>query len=129
MNANPNIYDAIVFDLHPKMREFLDLLDQTGQIDRDETNTPHVVSIEPNGSVHRCVFMRNGRVENVILHTRKKADPVRSWRDDDGYARQERKADDAPSRKERDRRPMRVWENIVEQILPTRRPRHVPSRV
>jgi hypothetical protein len=117
---SPNIYHAIVFDLHPRVREFLDSLDQSGQIDRDETNTPHVVSVEsPGASLYRCIFQRNGKPENFVLHTRKRADPVRSWRDEDGYKRQERPAEKetTPSRKERKRRPFHAYESIVEQIL------------
>jgi hypothetical protein len=120
MDLSPNIYHAIVFDLHPKIREFLDSLDQSGQIDRDDTNTPHVVSVEtPGPSVYRCIFMRNGKPENFVLHTRRRADAIQSWQDD-GYKREERKAPaDESSRKERDRR-KHTYESIVEQILPRR---------
>lgn len=131
MEISPNIFHAIVFDLHPKIREFLDSLDQSGQIDRDETNTPHVVSVEsPATSVYRCIFMRNGKPENFVLHTRRRADPVRSWMDTDGYVRQERKEEDgAPSRKERERRKMNhTFESIVEQILPSKERKNVPLR-
>jgi hypothetical protein len=117
MVMSPNIYHAIVFDLHPRIRETLDSLDQSGQIDRDETNTPHVVSVEsPGASVYRCVFMRNGQPENFVMHTRRKADAVRSWNDGDGFIRQERVIDVAPSRKERDKR-KHPFESIMEQIL------------
>lgn len=124
MDLSPNIFSAIVHDLHPKIREFLDSLDQSGQIDRDETNSPHVVAVEvPGPSVFRCVFMRNGKPENFILHTRRRAEAVRSWNDGDGYKRAEReipsKNDESPSRKERDRR-KHTYESIVEQILPRR---------
>lgn len=126
MGIDPNIYHTVVFDLHPKIREFLDSLDQSGQIDRDETNTPHVVSVEsPVKSVYRCIFMRNGKPENFVMHTRRKAEAVRSWTDGDGYVRQERV--EISPRKERDRRPMSPFESIVEQILPWSK-RHVPLR-
>lgn len=118
MNVSPNIYHAIVFDLHPKIKAFLDQLDQSGQVDRDETNAPHVVSVDsPGQSVYRCIFLRNGKSENFVLHTRKKAEAIRSWNDGDGYTRKEKVVVDTPSRKERDRRPFRPFESIMEQIL------------
>jgi hypothetical protein len=120
MNANPNIYHAVVFHLHPKIKDFLDQLDTAGQIDHDEMNAPHLVSADPVGpSIFRCVFMRNCRPEHFVLHTRKKADPVRSWSDDDGFVRQERVviAQGEPSRKERSRRAINPFESIMEQIL------------
>ncbi len=125
MEIGPNIYHAIVFDIHPKIREFLDTLDQAGQIDHDETNAPHVVSIEnlgDNSSIRRCVFMRNGKPENFVIHTRRKAEAIRSWADGDGYVRKETsKEDEAKSRKERDRRAGHPFESIVDSILPKQR--------
>lgn len=123
MDANPNIYSAVVFDLHPKIKEFLDQLDQAGQIDKDEHNAPHVVSLDkPASSVYRCIFMRNGRPENFVMHTRKKAEAVRSWQDGDGFVRQERiiVAAEPENRKERERRKVNPFESIMEQILPQR---------
>jgi|ERR1051326_5207179 hypothetical protein len=119
MDKGPNIYHAIVFDLHPKIKAFVDSLDLEGQIDRDETNTPHILSVEsPGTSIYRCLFMRNGKPENFVLHTRKKVEPVRSWRLEDGYRRSERPpAVEVSVRKERERRPAHPFESIVEQIL------------
>lgn len=120
MDKGPNIYHAVVFDLHPKIKEFLDSLDLEGQIDRDETNTPHVLSVEsPATSIYRCLFMRNGKPENFVLHTRKKVEPVRSWRLEDGFRRAERppSVEVISVKKERDRRKVHPFESIVEQIL------------
>lgn len=118
----PNIYPAIVHNLHWKVKELLDQLDNGGQIDRDEFNAPHVLQMDsPGPSVIRCIFIRNAKPENFVLHTRKKADPFKSWRDDDGYKRKDRaEANDKsePSRKERDRRKVNPFESIMEQILP-----------
>jgi hypothetical protein len=123
--ANPNIYHAIVFDLHPKVREFLDDLDRKGQIDQDETKAPHVVSVDsPNASVYRCNFMRNGQSESFVIHTRRKAEPVRSWQPDDGWRRVVRVEEPEPDgkRKERPRRSLeQTFEAIMKQILPRRR--------
>jgi hypothetical protein len=118
----PNIYPAIVHNLHRKVREILDQLDLNGQIDRDEFNAPHVLQMDtPGPSVIRCIFIRNGRPENFVLHTRKQADPFRSWKDDDGYKRKDH-SEDKPetSRKERDRRRVNPFESIMEQILSRR---------
>ena len=127
MMVNPNIYHAIVFDLHQKVREFLDQLDQTGQIDHDETRAPHVISVDnPNSSVFRCMFLRNGRPEHFLIHTRRKAEPIRSWTED-GWKRPApvETPPEHGNRKERERRqnesrvlPLdRALESIVEQIL------------
>lgn len=121
MSEHPNIYDAVVFDLHPRVKEFLDSLDQSGQIDRDDRNTPHVISIEkPTGSVYKCLMMRNGTQQNFVLHTRKKVDPIKSWMDD-GWVRPQPVQAKAEiiSRKERDRQ-VHPFESIVEQILSRR---------
>ncbi len=124
--VSPNIYHAVVFDLHPKVREFLDGLDHSGQIDQDESKAPHLISVDRlDASVHRCSFLRNGQLENVVIHTRRKADPVRSWRDDDGWVRPQRVIpveDENGKRKERQRRTMeQVCESLMRQILPRRR--------
>jgi hypothetical protein len=124
--AEPNIYHAVVFNLHPKVRELLDALDLDGQIDQDENSAPHITSVDKMAdSVYRCMFQRNGRTENFVIHTRRKAEPVRSWRHDDGWkrpARVEPPAEDSEgSRRERDRRADEsVFESIMEQILPKR---------
>lgn len=120
MSENPNIYHAVVFQLHPKIKNFLDQLDTAGQIDHDEMNAPHLISADPVGpSIFRCVFMRNNHPEHFVLHTRKKADPIRSWSNGDGFIRKERiiVTQDEPSRKERDRRTINPFESIMEQIL------------
>jgi hypothetical protein len=120
VNMSPNIYHAVVFHLHPKIKEFLDKLDLAGQIDHDEMNAPHLVSSDPIGpSTFRCIFMRNNRPEHFVLHTRKKAEPVRSWSDGDGFKRVEIMTAAEPSRRERERRP-NPFESIMEQILPRR---------
>lgn len=111
----------------------MDSLDQAGQIDHDETQAPHVLSVDnPNASVFRCMFMRNGKPENFLIHTRRKVEPIRSWQDD-GWVRPVPVAvpvvDDQGKRKERERRktesrvlPLdRALESIMEQILPKRR--------
>lgn len=123
--VSPNIYHAVVFDLHPKVREFIDGLNTAGQIDHDETRSPHLISVQsPTTSVYHSMFMRNGKPEHFTIHTRRKMEPVRSWQDD-GWTRpapiEEPKTEDNGKRKERDRRTMeQVYESIVNQILPKR---------
>lgn len=122
--VSPNIYHAVVFQLHPKVREFLDGLNTAGQIDHDETKAPHVLKVDPVAdSVYRCMFMRNGHVENFVLHTRRKAEPIRSW-NDDGWTRPIRveKTEDVEGiRREREHRADEsIFEALMNQILPSR---------
>src|ERR1700733_14124706 len=119
MDIGPNIYHAIVLDLHQKIKQVIDALDHSGQIDRDETNSPHIISVDsPGQSVYRCVFSRNRKPENFLLSTRRRSDPIRSWDEGDGYKRKDRpEADEPKSRKERDRQ-TNPFESIVDSILP-----------
>lgn len=117
MDITPNIFNAIAFDLHPKVKELLDKLDSEGQIDHDESGSPHVMSIEsPAASTFHCVFVRNGRPVTMLVHSRKKADPIMSFDPSDGYKRKEIVAIGSISRKERQ---LRAFESITEAILPS----------
>src|SRR5580692_6529854 len=116
--VSPNIYHAVVFDLHPKVREFVDGLDKQGQIDQDNTKAPHIISVDRmNASVYRCSFLRNGQHETFLLHTRRKAKPVQSWKHDDGWKRkikvEEPVEDCSGKRQERQRRTL---EQALESI-------------
>jgi hypothetical protein len=116
MDITPNIFNAIVFDLHPRIREFIDNLDKKGQIDHDsETNTPHIMAVEsPATSTFRCAFVRNGQPVHALIHTRRKAEPIISWNPNDGYKRKEIVVVGMGPRKERQ---FRAFESIMEQIL------------
>lgn len=113
----PNIFHAIVFDLHPKIREYIDRLDKEGQIDHDDSNSPHIIAVNSIApSVYKCDLVRNGLPANFVLHTRKKGEPILSWNKNDNYKRVEQKG--KTFKKERD---LRTYENIVESILSNRR--------
>lgn len=87
MNKPVNIYSAVVFDLHPRIKSFLDQLNDDGQIDLDDDGYPYIVKVDRNGPNHVCHMVRNGKMENFILNTRKKKDPVCSWKPEDGFRR------------------------------------------
>lgn len=88
MNNKPvNIYSAVVFDLHPRIKDYIDQLNNDGQIDLDDDGYPYILKIDNNGSNKICQIVRNGKQENFIINTRKRKDPVNSWKSDDGYRR------------------------------------------
>ncbi len=88
MNNRPvNIYSAIVFDLHPRIKDFVDQLNTDGQIDLDDDGYPFITKVDTNGSNKICHVVRNGKMENFIINTRKRKDPITSWSPEDGYRR------------------------------------------
>ena len=87
MTAPANIYSTVVFDLHPKVRGLLDQMNDEGQIDLSDDGYPYLLSAEKTGPNYDIRFVRNGQQENIIMNTRKKAEPVRSWNPSDGYKR------------------------------------------
>lgn len=128
MNNKPvNIYSAIVFDLHPRVKDFIDQLNNDGQIDLDDDGYPFILKMDNNGGNKICHIVRNGAQENFILNTRKrKADPVHSWNPEDGFRRFFGKrvininvgGDEEGKRKERARRTsFESIDRIVDQIL------------
>lgn len=124
MTAPANIYSTVVFDLHPKIRELIDQMNNEGQIDLSDDGYPYLLSAEKMGPNYDIKFVRNGQQENIIMNTRKKAEPVRSWDSSDGYKRTggkkvitvDTKGDD--TRPERARRPsMESFLNLTDSIL------------
>ena len=88
MNNKPvNIYSAVVFDLHPRIKDYIEQLNSDGQIDLDDDGYPFILKIDNNGNNKICHLVRNGRQENFIINTRKKRDPVNSWNPEDGFRR------------------------------------------
>lgn len=123
MVAPTNIYPAVVFDLPVRLKDFLEKLDRTGQIDRDEHRQPYLLRMENIApSTYQCFIIRNGKIENVIINTRKKKDPVITWEHNDGYKRedpdkQQVVAPQVGPRRERARRTFETYVNLVDQIL------------
>ncbi len=124
MSEKPvNIYSAIVFDLNKRIKEFIDELNNIGQIDLDDNGYPYVLKVEKHGPNFVCHVVRNGQEENFIINTRKKRDPEISWDGNDGFQRAGgkrvvmiNKPDEVPKR-ERQKRPMESFERITNQIL------------
>lgn len=125
MTAPPNIYSTVVFDLHPKVRELLDGLNSDGQIDLDDSGYPYLLGSDKTGSNYTITLVRNGNQESVVLSTRKKADPIKSWDPLDGYRRKGGKkvitvntsGEDEP-RPERARRPsLESFQRLTDEIL------------
>ena len=87
MNKPVNIYSAVVFDLHPRIKDYIDQLNTDGQIDLDDDGYPYLLKIDTNGSNKICQLVRNGKQENFILNTRKRKDPIVSWNPEDGFRR------------------------------------------
>ena len=122
---NPvSIYSTIVFDLHPRVKEFLDQLNADGQIDLDPTGYPFLIGVDRQGGNFLVNIARNSRQENFIINPRRKADPVMSWNPQDGFARSGGKQvivvqapDQDGVRKERQRRPMESFQRLVDNIL------------
>ena len=124
MTAPPNIYSSVVFDLHDKVRELLDALNSDGQVDLCDGGYPYLLSAEKTGNNYTIQLVRNGNQESVILNTRKKADPIKSWDPLDGYKRSGGKkvitvdtsGDD--NRPERARRPsLETFQRLADDIL------------
>lgn len=119
-----NIYAQVVFDLPPKIEEYLNKLKKAGQIDLDPRNgTPYVTNVTKVAPNFQVFFIRNGQEHNFIINTRKRRDPIISWDASDGYERKdvdaERLVPEAPvekGRRERDKR-MPSYQGMVERIL------------
>lgn len=108
--TTPNIYTMIVFDLHPKVRDFIDRLNNDGQIDQDESGYPYLIGSDRQGTNIITRISRNNRLENFVINPRKKKEPLCSWQMNDGFVRPEskkvtiiQKAENGPT-KERERR-------------------------
>lgn len=118
-----NIYSNVVFDLNKKISGFIDELNNSNQIDLDDDGYPYLISVNrvgPNFVVH---LVRNNRVENFILNTRKRKAPITSWNPDDGYQRRGGKkvvsvdtSADVP-RRERQKRSYESFVKLTDQIL------------
>jgi len=118
-----NIYSNVVFDLNKKISNFIDGLNNSNQIDLDDDGYPYLISVNrvgPNFVVH---IVRNNKVENFILNTRKRKDPITSWNPQDGYQRRGGKkvvsvdtSADTP-RRERAKRSYESFERLTDQLL------------
>ncbi len=118
-----NIYSNVVFDLNKKIAAYIDELNQTNQIDLDDSGYPYLLSVDRVGPNFVVQIVRNNRVENFILNTRKQRAPVTSWMDSDGYQRRGGKKNiqvDANSdahRRERQKRSYETFIRLTDQIL------------
>lgn len=122
MNSPVNMYAAIVYDLPNKLKDYIDELDKSGQIDHDEHHQPYLIKVDKQGPNYQCFVIHNGAIHNFILNTRKRKPPVTTW-GDDGYKRPEVaqqqiiKPQAVGPRGERAKRTVETWSRIVEQIL------------
>lgn len=123
MNDPVNIYTAVVFDLKKKIKDELDRLNDGGQIDLDDDGYPYLIKIDQSGSNHVCHIVRNGRLENFLLNTRKRREPIYSWNSGDGYMRRGGKKvitvgpPEEVNKHERTKRSFESFKRIVKQIL------------
>jgi hypothetical protein len=117
MTAPANIYSVVVFDLHPKVRELIDQMNDEGQIDLGSDGYPYLLSAEKTGPNYDIQFVRNGNQENIIMNTRKKAEPVRSWNPNDGYKRTGGKKVITVDTSGDDKRPERARRPSMESFL------------
>lgn len=83
----PSIYSTVVFDLHPRVKTYLDQLNTTGQIDNDDNGYPFLIKIDKNDSNFIVYISRNNQMENFVINPRKKADPILSWNNNDKFIR------------------------------------------
>ena len=117
----PNIYTMVVFDLHPKVKDFIDSLNTEGQIDLDSSGYPYVIGVDSQGSNITVTMVRGGQQESFVLNTRKRREPILSWNKDDGFIRSGGKKtitfDNVKDRSERKKRPMESFDKLLEQIL------------
>ncbi|RKZ79170.1 MAG: hypothetical protein DRQ35_04730 [Gammaproteobacteria bacterium] len=120
-NAPTNIYPLVVFDIHKRIREYIDKLNEEGQIDQDSNGYPYLIKVDGNGSNHTVQIVRNNKIESFLINTRKRQDPITSWNANDGYKNQSVKQTvDVPSNVDADRseRAKREsYDNIVDKIL------------
>lgn len=126
MSNHPNIYASVVFDLHPKVREFMDQLNRDGQIDVDQSGYPYLIGSDRQGTNIVTRISRNNRMENFVLNPRKKAPPLCSWQMDDGFVRPQQKRvtvmeppkeDKSGPQRERRKVSEATVENIVKAIM------------
>ena len=125
MSQYPSIYAVSVFDLHSKVKNYLDNLNSRGQIDIDSSGYPYLISCSKNGSNFVVQISRNNRLENFVLNPRKQAAPITSWNEDDGFQRPQHKqvvmvqSPDDPTKSERGRRnaTLAAMETVIETIL------------
>lgn len=117
--SHPNIFAMVIHDLHPKIRDYLEELKATGQIDVDANGHPHLISVDRAGGNHVVKIGRNNKIENFVINSRKKAAPILSWNESDGFVRKSAAPtqvtpSDRPNG-ERERR--RVYEAFVKAIF------------
>lgn len=125
MTAPPNIYSVIVFDLKPKIKDYIEKLNNEGQIDLDSNGYPYLIKVEQQGSNHICHIVRNGKMENFIMNTRRRADPIPSWDGTDGYKRVGGKkvvvvktdTDDKPRGERAMRRSFESFRRLTKQLI------------
>ena len=127
MTRPTNIYPVVVFELNGKIREFIEQLNNMGQIDVDDNGHPYLVSVNRVGNNNFCHIIRNGKMENFVMNTRKKKAPVCSWQDTDGYKRETPKKrtivmDPTPTesngrRPERKKRTYESFKQLVDDML------------
>lgn len=82
---SPNNYTVIVFDLHPKVKSFIDQLAKDGQIDRGTDGYPYVISSSRDGDNIVTTISRNKKQESFVLRPRSRRDPIMSWDPEDGF--------------------------------------------
>ncbi len=122
MEQQPNIYSAVVFDLHPRVKELIDQLNDSGQIDLDSDGHPWLLAVDRQGANTVVKIVRNGQQESIILNTRRQRDPHLSWNPDDGFERKARRAipisaAETPDRRERRKRTAEAIERIVDKLI------------
>lgn len=129
MSGHPNIYAAVVFDLHQKVRDYLDDLNNQGQIDLDEVGYPYLIGCDRQGPNFVVRIARNNQIEQFTINPRKKAKPICSWNPADGFQRPAQRQvmmvqapeTHEPDRRERARRivPMEAIESLTESLFET----------
>lgn len=121
-----NIYPTVVHDLHTKVRNYIDELNGSGQIDLDKQGYPYVLEVNSVSGSFQVKIVRNRQVESFTLNPRKRiAKPIITWNPEDGYHRPAPKKqviqidDPKDSRKiERKKRPaFENFESLVNDIL------------
>jgi hypothetical protein len=92
-------------------------MNDEGQIDLSDDGYPYLLSAEKTGPNYDIRFVRNGQQENIIMNTRKKAEPVRSWNPADGHKRTGGKKIITVSTSGDDERPERARRPSMESFL------------
>lgn len=124
MSSYPSIYATVVFDLHPKIKAYMDQLNRDGQIDLDQSGHPYLVKCEKQGPNFFTQISRNNRLENFVLNPRKRQPPVCSWNHEDGFQRPQHKqvvvmADPSGATKNRERERRKVTSEAIENMVDT----------